>query len=447
MRALCVVACMLLFVAGAWPQLLPAAALEPTGGMAPPAGQVTQNFDAGQPEGWELPPSARIAQAGRGRALVFSGPGHVFWPDVHAKDLSLRLRYLHAQGTGEVVLRVAGEPPQDTRYHVRFTPDGVEMLRGVGESEQILATAPGRLPTGQWYDVTIQALGGNLRVTLNGRQVLQAVDPQPLPMGGVAFGCMDGEGIAYDDVSLASTTSPVMDPSGGRGATPINLPRPATGPAINPAAGRAATPINLPTPVATSNMQHVILPPGGGGGGGTMADTMLPPGSGGPVPAAAYVIVLKIDGIDGDCKLMGYQKWINVGGYTYKIDPMGTARSSTGARDAANPEILRVFKEVDVATPLLASAAFTKRKPPRDAELAICEVYGSAMSPVMTVELKDISVTSVTAHGLDPYGRLTEEVGLSAASIKWKVYVTDQTGKTAGSVEAGWNLKGNRPLP
>jgi hypothetical protein len=132
------------------------------------------------------------------------------WTAAQVTDFTLRFRYRHAHGEGDIIFRASGEPPQNQEYHLLLTDSGAHLLRLSGGHEQPLQGGACELRAGSWYDVAIQTSGGQIAVIVDGQQVLTATDPQPLPVGTLAFGSAGGSGFAYDDLSLSAPRAPAM---------------------------------------------------------------------------------------------------------------------------------------------------------------------------------------------------------------------------------------------
>jgi hypothetical protein len=56
--------------------------------------------------------------------------------------------------------------------------------------------------------VSLLSQGRTIAVFIAGREALSCRDPMPLPPGHVAFGCRQGEGVAFDDILLTSLEKP-----------------------------------------------------------------------------------------------------------------------------------------------------------------------------------------------------------------------------------------------
>jgi photosystem II stability/assembly factor-like uncharacterized protein len=160
-------------------------------------------FDTARLEGWDLAGAARVVDG----LLQLDGPGHAFWFAAHGADYRLGFRYRPGEGVGEIVLSASGEPPHHQQYALRLFGPEMELVRISGGDERHLGSAPVGMEPGAWQQVELERSGGHIRVAVDGRPVLEAVDEQPLPPGATAFGCLAGGGFAYDDLSFR--------PSGG----------------------------------------------------------------------------------------------------------------------------------------------------------------------------------------------------------------------------------------
>jgi acetyl esterase/lipase len=197
----------------------PAPAL-PTAGVT-----MTENFETPPDPSWELLGPAVKVESGK---LTCSAPGHAAWLKTQMQNFTLTFAYQHGVGAGDVVLRGSGEPPQNQEYRVRLS-DKVQILRRVGKQEMPIASMQYQFTGGQTYTVTIKADGGQLQVEVDGQPVVTYSDPQPLPAGVMAFGCVEGSGFAYDDITVSPS---------GEAAIPKTIPEKFTPPEV------AGSPVN-----------------------------------------------------------------------------------------------------------------------------------------------------------------------------------------------------------
>ncbi len=209
------------------------------GGSAPPAGA---NFDAGRPEGWEFTENVELVRDREGRALTFTGPGHAFWHVEPRQEFRLAFRYRPGPGVGEVVFRGTGEPPQHREYLLHLDEGHVRLIRNIAGRHSEMGGAGVPFEPGAWQHVALRSAGSSIEVSVGDATVLSVNDPDPLPGGAFAFGCIAGEQIAFDDIALYA-----LD---GRGATPTQV----------------VVPIDTPIVATTSSPDLVVA----------MLDTFIP---------------------------------------------------------------------------------------------------------------------------------------------------------------------------
>jgi hypothetical protein len=135
----------------------------------------------------------------------------------------LNFRFRPGGGQGDVFFRMGGEPPQNQQYVLRLLGRDIFLSRRATGEEKPLGRGTFPFSPGQWYPVTILAQGNKIVVFIAGREVLSCTDPSPLPPGNVAFGCRQGQGIAFDDILLAPLEKP--GPGGGEPGR-LNEPAP-----------------------------------------------------------------------------------------------------------------------------------------------------------------------------------------------------------------------------
>lgn len=205
-------------------------------GAAQLPGTVNENFDGQPPDGWQLPPSASIQAVGRSNALVFNGPGMAVTPMTCGQTFTLTFRLGLPNGTASILMCWSGAEGQDQMYRLGINPEEAGLDRIMRGAAQHLRGGETRLAGRQWAQVSIARTGGEIRVGIDGQQIIVVQDPNPLPGGGLALGCMHGS-VVYDDITLSGGGAALIP------AIPINIPgmavpgqtpEPGTGPMINP---------------------------------------------------------------------------------------------------------------------------------------------------------------------------------------------------------------------
>jgi hypothetical protein len=149
-----------------------------------------------------------------GEVFTLSGseyyPGHgLLWDQV----VECRLRPIAYGAAGDaavgVVARFVSDPRSidaDSFILVRARADGQLALvsRDLSGGEVVLDSTNAQLAPNQWHVLRIEATGVNLRVYLNGRFVLQGVDPAPPERGG-RYGMWSRNAVVQFDNFLAQT--------------------------------------------------------------------------------------------------------------------------------------------------------------------------------------------------------------------------------------------------
>ncbi len=197
-----------------------------------PAGEtITETFDGRPVTGWECSGGVKVQQAGQAGALICYSPGLGRWTGAERHgSFTLTYKYQHGLGTFVAVLCASDDTVGQQEYRLLLDSDGgAQLVRLSGGRGQQLAAAEHQIHSRTWYDIRIEVADGQIELRVGGRPVLSAHDAQPLPAGGIAFGCTEGSGFACDSISL--TPRPVQ-------AVPDIQP---PGPASPPAAGSPET--------------------------------------------------------------------------------------------------------------------------------------------------------------------------------------------------------------
>ncbi|MFQ5811482.1 MAG: WD40/YVTN/BNR-like repeat-containing protein, partial [Armatimonadota bacterium] len=206
------------------------------------------DFQGGEAPGWELGPGWQVAEHTPGQ-WGLRGSGHD-WAGLMEgawESYALRVRINLLRGGVHINYRVDGP----RRYFVGLRPPAVYLSKQLGPEEfsPILAEAEASVGLRRWHDVEVAGIGGRLTVRVDGRQVLEYVDPAPLPGGGIAFETLEETEAYIDDVTVVSVGGRFEPPPGREG--PPTEPR-TEGPPTAVVAERVLTPLPLATPIETA---------------------------------------------------------------------------------------------------------------------------------------------------------------------------------------------------
>ena len=358
--------------------------------------QMTENFDAGKPNNWELVDGAKIVQQqGMGKVLQFKNDGFAGWMVDLGQSFTLQMSMM-VQEEGELglVFLGSGEPPNHSEYELVHQYMQFRLMKMTNGQGTNLATAPG-LQANNWASVSLQVNAGQITVRVNNQQVMTVSDPAPLKQGGIAF---HGRGASIDNVQLTGVT-------GGMGGT-----------------------------------QPISQPVGGqqGGGGGQMPVPVGDYSSGlMPISAGTTGVFLYVEGIQGGCTNQAFKNWIDCTDWEFEV----------GAMRAQNPRdhALTVSKHVSRSTPHLYQMASSGQRAQKARMLSV-----SNGQIVLDVVMEDVAVINAGRMMLGPTGQSmpanTEMVTLQGNRIHWYVPVYDQTGKLQGAQVGSYDYQSSRPV-
>jgi hypothetical protein len=180
------------------------------------------DFQDGNLDRWFPPrfqrPRGRITSSDGNRVVLHSGTtGEIFtlsgepyfpgagllWDQV----VECRVRPISYGASANAAVGIAARFQNDgSLIFVRARADGQLALvsRTAGGGDLVLDSTTARLATNEWHVLRIEATGLNLRVYLNGRFVLQGLDPAPGEMGG-QFGMWSRNAVVHFDNFLAQS--------------------------------------------------------------------------------------------------------------------------------------------------------------------------------------------------------------------------------------------------
>jgi type VI secretion system secreted protein Hcp len=167
-------------------------------------------------------------------------------------------------------------------------------------------------------------------------------------------------------------------------------------------------------------------------------------------PAAAYAAVdmfLLLDGINGETQDSSYSKegGIDVLAWSNGLSNSGTTHMGAGGgAGRANFQDLSLTKYLDSSSPTLMLYASTGQHV--DSATLIVRKAGEGQQNYFRVELTNVIVTSVSSGGSGGEDRLTENVTLNYAEIKWTYYPYDNRGTPGKPITVGYNIPENKVL-
>ncbi len=157
----------------------------------------TETFDNPSLPGWEHSPNATVAAG----VLRIESGGYVARGGTWG-DLSLAVR---VRRTGDGEIAVSYRAANSSAYHVLLGGDFLALQReSDGAVARVKDAAPVSIRSGEWFRLRVTVTGGEHTITLDGKPVLTATDPQPLSPGGIVIEVLKEATGEFDDLTVAS---------------------------------------------------------------------------------------------------------------------------------------------------------------------------------------------------------------------------------------------------
>ncbi len=156
----------------------------------------------------------------------------------------------------------------------------------------------------------------------------------------------------------------------------------------------------------------------------------------------AVDMFLKIGDIEGESHDKVHKGEIDVLAWSWGMSQTGTMHMGGGGGKVSVQD-LSFTKYVDKSTPLLYKyCAFGEQVD--EAKLTVRKAGGKNPLEYVVFSMKDVIVTSVSAGGSGGEDRLTENVTLNFAKLKYEYQPQDQKGgKEGGTVDFTFDIAGN----
>jgi type VI secretion system secreted protein Hcp len=158
----------------------------------------------------------------------------------------------------------------------------------------------------------------------------------------------------------------------------------------------------------------------------------------------AVDMFLKLDDIKGEAHDAKHKDEIDVLSWSWGVSQSGTTHAGGGGgAGKANFQDLTVTKWVDLASPKLLSAASTG-KHLKEALLTVRKA-GDKPLEYLKITLTDCLISSVSTGGSGGDDRLTENIGINFAKVKFEYTAQKPDGSAGGVMPFGFDIKKNEP--
>ncbi len=164
-----------------------------------------------------------------------------------------------------------------------------------------------------------------------------------------------------------------------------------------------------------------------------------------PNAEAAVDMFLKIEGVDGESTDKDHADEIDVLAWSWGMSNSGSMH--TGGGGGAGRVAIQDFsftKYIDKSSPMLLlkcanGGSFD------EATLVVRKAGGSPLE-YFTLKFTNVIVSSVSMGGSGGEDRLTENITLNFAKVKWTYTEQNPDGSAGGSQDMTWDIAGNQEL-
>ena len=157
----------------------------------------------------------------------------------------------------------------------------------------------------------------------------------------------------------------------------------------------------------------------------------------------AVDMFLKIDGVDGESKVKGHTKEIDVLSWSWGASNAGSAHVGGGAGSGkVNVHDVQVTKHVDSSSPKLLLACFAGTHYSK-ALLTVRKAGGDSPVEYLKITMEQVFITSIStgAHGGED--RLNESVSLNFSKVNLDYTPQTDKGGAGTPIPFGWDISAN----
>lgn len=159
----------------------------------------------------------------------------------------------------------------------------------------------------------------------------------------------------------------------------------------------------------------------------------------------AVDMFLKIDGIQGEAMDDKHADEIDVLAWSWGMSQSGTTHMGGGGGSGkVNIQDLSVTKYVDKSTPVLMMYC-SDGKHIKKAKLTVRKAGGNQVEYIV-INMEDIIVTSVSSGGSGGEDRLTENISLNFAKVRYDYSPQKADGSLEAAIKFGRDIAANKDL-
>lgn len=150
---------------------------------------------------------------------------------------------------------------------------------------------------------------------------------------------------------------------------------------------------------------------------------------------------LKVDGIEGESVKKGFEKQIEIEGFSFGATQTATMHSGTtgGGAGKANVQDIHFQKKVDKTSPILLQNCMIGTHY-KQILLTLRKVTGGVQLPFLIFTMEDALFASYQTSGSQHSEELAESMSINFGRIKMEYVVQDSRGNAAGKTTASWDI-------
>ncbi len=157
----------------------------------------------------------------------------------------------------------------------------------------------------------------------------------------------------------------------------------------------------------------------------------------------AVDIILKLDGVKGECKIDKHVEQIDVLSWSWGCSQSGTTHvGGGGGSGKVAVQDIHITKYLDAASSTLFRFSCNGKHVAKGTLL----VRKAGENPVdyLQIDMDEIIITSVTMGGSGSEDRLTENVSLNFSKFKFEYFTQEDTGSKGKSAPLTWDIAANK---
>lgn len=157
----------------------------------------------------------------------------------------------------------------------------------------------------------------------------------------------------------------------------------------------------------------------------------------------AVDMFLKLDGIKGESRDAKHKDEIDVLSWSWGMSNSGSAHVGGGAGSGkVNVQDVVVTKYIDASSNALLLACCNGKHIAKGL-LTVRKAGGDEPVEYIKIDMADILISSVSTGGSGGEDRLTENLSMNFAKVKFEYTPQDEKGKPGAAMPMGWNIAEN----